>query len=122
MRVVITATAVLFLTAAAQTGRGAVTSLSAEPGNGTGMVRFNVNGQNPCGAVYLEFGDGTENVTYPIRELPWSVEREYAQTGNFRVRARGMGNCDGEAVSTARVNSVRPRPVAPPAQPPTPPL
>ena len=24
----------------------------------------------------LQFGDGTDNVTYPIRELPWSVERE----------------------------------------------
>jgi Ca2+-binding EF-hand superfamily protein len=115
MRVVVIATAVLCLTAAAQTGRGAVTSLSTEPGNGTGMVRFNVHGNNPCGAVHLEFGDGTENVTYPIRELPWSVEREYTQTGNFRVRARGMGNCDGEAVSSARVTSVRPQPVAPPA-------
>jgi len=120
MRVVITETAVLFLTAAAQTGRGAVTSLSTEPGNGTGMVRFSVNGQNPCGAVHLEFGDGTESVTYPIRQLPWSVEREYTQTGNFRVRARGMGNCDGEAASSARVTSVRPQPVAPPAAVPPP--
>jgi Ca2+-binding EF-hand superfamily protein len=118
MRVVLTATAVLFLTAAAQVPRGAVTSLSTEPGNGTGMVRFNVNGQNPCGAVHLEFGDGTENITYAIERLPWSVEREYTQTGQFRVRARGMGNCDGEAVSSARVTSVRPRPVAPPAPPP----
>jgi hypothetical protein len=117
MRVVITAAAVLVLTAAghAQSGRGAVTSLTTEPGVGTGMVRFIVRGQNPCGAVHLEFGDGTDNVTYPISELPWSVEREYHQTGEFRVRARGMGNCDGEAVSSARVNSVRPRPAAPPA-------
>ena len=122
MRVVATATAVIFLTAltaAAQTGRGAVTSLSTEPGVGTGMVRFIVRGQNPCGAVHLQFGDGTDNVTYPIRELPWSVEREYTRTGQFQVRAIGMGNCDGEAVSSARVTSVRPQPaVPPPAAPP----
>jgi hypothetical protein len=121
MRVLATATAVIFLTAsaqAAQTGRGAVTNLTTEPGVGTGMVRFIVRGQNPCGAVHLQFGDGTDNVTYPIRELPWSVEREYARTGQFQVRAIGMGNCDGEAVSSARVTSVRPQPVAPPAAPP----
>jgi len=109
--------AVLFLTAAAQSNRGTVTSVSTQPGSNTGMVRFNVRGQNPCGAVLLEFGDGTENVTYAIQELPWSVEREYFQTGEFRVRARGMGNCDGEAAATARVSSVRPRPVAPPPPP-----
>lgn len=114
MRVVATATAVIFLTAAAQTGRGAVTSLTTEPGVGTGMVRFIVRGQNPCGAVHLQFGDGTDNVTYPIRELPWSVEREYTRTGQFQVRAIGMGNCDGEAASSVRVTSVRPQPVAPP--------
>ncbi len=84
------------------------------------MVRFIVRGQNPCGAVHLEFGDGTENVTYPIRELPWSVEREYTRTGEFRVRALGMGNCDGEAVSSARVTSVRPQPAAPPPAAPPP--
>lgn len=119
MRVLATAMAVLFLTAAAQSGRGAVTSVSTEAGNGIGMVRFNVNGQNPCGAVHLEWGDGTENVTYPIERLPWSVEREYGKTGVFSVRALGMGNCDGVASSTARVTRVRPQPeTAPP--PPTP--
>ena len=84
MRVVAIATAVVFLTAAAQSGRGAVTSLTTEPGISTGMVRFIVRGQNPCGAVHLQFGDGTDNVTYPIRELPWSVEREYTRTGEFQ--------------------------------------
>ena len=120
MRVLATATAVLLLTASAfaQGGRGAVTNLTTATGSSTGMVRFNVSGQNPCGAVHLEFGDGTENVTYAIERLPWSVEREYAQTGQFSVRARGMGNCDGEASSTATVRSVRPRPATPPAAPP----
>ena len=59
MRVVAIASAVVFLTAAAQTGRGAVTSLTTEPGVGTGMVRSKTSAAIPdadnCAFILLYF-------------------------------------------------------------------
>jgi hypothetical protein len=101
-------------TASAQERRGVVERVVATTaGQPTGVVRFTVSGTNPCGAVHLEFGDGTPGVTYPIRELPASMEREYTTVGTFAVQARGMGNCDGSANGSVRVTSVRPQPPPP---------
>jgi hypothetical protein len=97
-------------------GRGAVTEVSATPTGDGGNVKFEVRGNNPCGAVFLDFGDGTPGITYPISQLPATMFKEYFQNGTFRVTARGMGNCDGSAPAEVRVTRARPQP-APPPQP-----
>ena len=86
----ITAAVMLTVTVAAQERRGVVTSVTARPTGDWGNVQFEVRGNNPCGAVFLDFGDGTSGVTYPISELPTTITREYHKTGEFRVSARGM--------------------------------
>lgn len=98
----------------AQERRGAVTGVTATPTGDWGTVRFTVRGNNPCGAVFIEFGDGKEGITYPISELPATVTREYYKTGRFNVSARGMGNCDGSAPGTVEVTRARPEPPPPP--------
>lgn len=122
MRLSVAVMGAVLLSAAvgAQERRGAITEVSAKPTGDWGNVQFVVRGTNPCGAVFLDFGDGTQGVTYPISELPATIVREYYQTGDFRVTARGMGNCDGSAPAGVRVNRARPQP-APPPQPATPP-
>ena len=97
-------------------GRGVVTEVSATPTGDMGNVKFEARGNNPCGAVFLDFGDGTQGVTYAITQLPATMIKEYFQTGTFRVTARGMGNCDGSATTEVRVTRARPQP-APPPQP-----
>jgi len=76
-------------------------------------ITFTARGSNPCGAVNLTFGDGAV-VTYPIRELPATIEYVFAKPGGYRVVARGMGNCDGEASVPVRVLAA-PRPPTAPA-------
>jgi len=120
---VLFATAVLLSIAsiaASQQSRGVVSNLTTEPDVAVGTVRFIVRGTNPCGAVRLNYGDGTSAVTHAIRELPFSYTYEYTRTGDFAVSAEGMGNCDGVATSRARVTLVRPQPPPPPPPPPTP--
>ena len=112
--------AVALAAVVAAQGRGVVTDVSATPTGDWGNVRFEVRGTNPCGAVFLDFGDGREGVTYPITQLPTTIIREYHNNGVFRVTARGMGNCDGSAPSEVRVTRARPAP-APPPQPAAPP-
>jgi len=65
-------------------------------------ITFTARGVNPCGAVNLTFGDGTV-VTYPISELPADIKYVFPKPGTYRVIARGMGNCDGEASVPVRV-------------------
>ena len=65
---------------------------TVEPGT---VVSFTASGTNPCGAVNLNFGDGTV-VTYPISQLPATIQHAFAGPGSYQVIARGMGNCDGE--------------------------
>lgn len=74
-------------------------------------ITATVTGINPCGAVLVDWGDGTA-VTHPIVELPTTHAHAYASAGRYRVTARGQGNCDGEAAAAVRID-------APPA-PPTP--
>jgi len=75
-------------------------------------VTFTARGSNPCGAVNLTFGDGTV-VTYPISELPATIKYVFAKPGTYRVVARGMGNCDGEASVPVRVLEASLPPTAP---------
>ena len=80
---------------------------------GTAVV-FTARGTNPCGAVNLTFGDGAV-VTYPISELPATIQYVFTKAGAYRVVARGMGNCDGEASVPVRVLEASLPPTAPAA-------
>jgi len=95
--------------------RGNTASIRATPDTSIGIMHFAVGGMNPCGAVNLDYGDGVA-VTYTIRELPVSQSHEYTRVGDYTVRARGVGNCDGTATTSVRITSVRPQPPPPPQQ------
>lgn len=104
------ATAVVLSLAFAPQQRGWVSSVTAAPdGNAgnAGTVQVTVRGNNPCGAVSVEFGDGTAATTHTIQQLPLVVPHEYTRTGDYRVRARGMGNCDGDVFTSVNVSRVR---------------
>jgi hypothetical protein len=88
-------------------------SLSAATAPAGTAVSATATGSNPCGAVHIDWGDGTA-ITYPITMLPVTQTHAYQAAGTFNVRAQGMGNCDGQA--TARITIT-----APPAPPPAPP-
>jgi len=77
-------------------------------------VEITVTGSNPCGAVRIDPGDGTERITHAITEVPTTVRYVYRKAGRFEVRAEGMGNCDGVAAAGIQVN---PAPAPPPAAP-----
>ena len=91
----------LSLPAAAQQ-RGSINDIAGAAAVAGGETVFTVSGRNPCGAVNLDYGDG-QAVTHPIRALPVTISHTYARAGNYQVRARGQGNCDGEASMTVRV-------------------
>ena len=92
--------------------RGVVSALTVSPQTTAagGDVTATATGTNPCGAVHIDWGDGTA-LTYAIVDIPVTQRHTYAKAGAYEVRARGMGNCDGQA--TARVQ-VTPAPA--PAQ------
>ena len=62
-------------------------------------VEIAIAGTNPCGAVRVDPGDGTERITHAITQVPTSVRHVYQKAGRFEVRAEGMGNCDGVAAT-----------------------
>ena len=87
--------------------QGSVTAVAASPADQYGAVQFTVRGANPCGAVEIDFGDGTRVATYPVRQLPVTVVHDYRRSGEFTVTARGTGYCGGHATSRLRVTNVR---------------
>jgi hypothetical protein len=93
--------------------RGVVSGIAIAPNPvDSGIaVKATVTGSNPCGAVHIEWGDGSaESRTFPITSLPTVQTHTYRTGGTFTVRARGMGNCDGEASTTVRVVQKDPPP------------
>src|SRR5262245_36165272 len=80
-------------------------------------VDITITGTNPCGAVRIDPGDGTERITHPISQVPTTVQYIYRKAGRFEVRAEGMGNCDGVAAASIEVN---PAPAPPPSPAPRP--
>jgi hypothetical protein len=116
---VVSSAIVLGIGLTAAQGRGVVKTVTASPTAETGKFQFTVTGDNPCGAVFINLGDGSEGVTYAIQRLPYTVLREFERVGKHRVTARGMGNCDGEVTTEVTVNEVRPRPASPSPQPPS---
>jgi hypothetical protein len=75
-------------------------------------VSVTASGSNPCGAAYIDYGDGTA-ITYAITGLPTTQSHAYQKPGTYAILARGMGNCDGEATTRIEVTG-QPAPPAPP--------
>ena len=96
-------------TAGAQPQRGVVNGLTVMPKSArTGTtINATATGVNPCGAVFIDWGDGTA-VTHAIVDLPSTQTHVYAQGGDYTVRARGMGNCDGDVTASVRIEGPAP--------------
>lgn len=118
MRILITA-AVLSSLALSPQARGSVSKVTTGAADATGTVQVTVEGTHPCGAVQLDYGDGSA-VTHAISGLPAAVSYEYTRVGQYVITAKGMGNCDGTATTNVRVNRVRRQADPPPPPPPTP--
>jgi hypothetical protein len=116
-------TAILTVPLAAQQ-RGVVTGVTVPktPAQAGVPVEITVTGTNPCGAVRVDPGDGTERITHPITQVPTAVRHVYQKAGRFEVRAEGMGNCDGVAATRIEVSPAPPPPpsATPPPAAPTP--
>jgi EF hand len=103
MRALAFMTALLFAApAAAQRGVVSGIRVSTERVSAGAPVTMSITGSNPCGAVLVDQGDGTA-VTHPIERVPTTIRYAYSQPGTYRITARGMGNCDGEAAATVTV-------------------
>ena len=116
-------TALLIVPVAAQQ-RGVVSGVAVPkaPAQAGVPVDITVTGRNPCGAVRIDPGDGTERITHAITQVPTTVRYVYRKAGRFEVRAEGMGNCDGVATAGIQVNPApaTPSPAAPPPAVPAP--
>ena len=100
-------TAALMLAAvplAAQQGTGVVSTVTATTGQ-NGDTVLTITGTNPCRAVQIDYGDGTQPVTHSIRSLPSAVTHAFPGNGVYQVRVRGVGVCGGEAVRSIRVGA-----------------
>jgi hypothetical protein len=89
--------------------RGAVSVATVSPRTaqvGT-PVSVSVGGKNPCGAVHIDWADGTA-LTYPIVDLTTTHKHTYEKAGTYRIVARGMGNCDGVTDVTVRIDPAPP--------------
>jgi PKD domain/EF hand len=103
MRALAFVAALLFATpVAAQRGVVSGLRMSTDHASTGNPVTMSISGSNPCGAVLIDQGDGT-SVTHPIERVPTTIHYTYTRPGTYQVRARGMGNCDGEAAATIRV-------------------
>lgn len=103
---------VLIAASAASASQGSVRGLTLSDTTveaGT-TVRATATGTSPCGAVHIDWGDGTI-ITYATETLPVTQTHAYAHGGTFNLRAQGMGNCTGEATARIVVNG---RPAPPP--------
>jgi hypothetical protein len=113
------AVALALALAGAGAPQGAVTEVSAEAPSGRTDVLVTVRGSNPCGAVTVDYGDGTK-ITHAIVDLPSTHAHQYTKPGQYRVTAGGNGNCGGNASTSINVrpSHVRARPDADPADAP----
>src|SRR2546428_5453688 len=67
-------------------------SVSPTPITVNQRVVVTVEGNNPCGAVGITYGDG-ETIVYPISALPLKQAHTYATPGQKTLSAQGHGNC-----------------------------
>jgi hypothetical protein len=116
MRQVLALAAAVLLTGAAAPQRGVVSGISVSPAKNENSqaVTAAVTGTNPCGAVHIDWGDGTA-ITYAIVDVPVSQRHTYDKAGSYTVVARGMGNCDGSAKASLQIDPA-PKPPEPRAR------
>ena len=95
---------VISLTGIGVAAAGTVTAVKAGAASAAAGVPVSVtaSGTNPCGAAYIDYGDGTA-ITYAITGLPTTQSHAYQKPGAFTIVARGMGNCDGEATTRIEI-------------------
>jgi len=119
MRLLLIATAAVSLLAdpQAQERRGSVSTIVLSPVDANGTVQFTVRGANPCGALEVDFGDGTRVATYPVRQLPVTFTHDYPRTGTFNATVRGAGYCGGSVTTVVRVPRVTSTPWSAPEPP-----
>jgi hypothetical protein len=119
MRAEIFAILALLIVPAAEPQRGIVSGVAIPRSQAqVGLpVDITITGTNPCGAVRINPGDGTDPITHPIEQVPATRQHVYRKPGRFEVRAEGMGNCDGVVATTIQVN---PAPAPPAPAPPAP--
>jgi hypothetical protein len=99
--------------------QGAITAVTVEAPAGQSEVVVTVRGNNPCGAVTVDYGDGTK-ITHALVALPTTFAHQYTKVGDYQVSAGGNGNCGGQVSTSIRVrpSHVRaPQPQAEPAKP-----
>lgn len=103
-----------FLIGSGLASAGTVTAVKASVASSPvgATVSVTASGTNPCGAAFIDYGDGTA-ITYAITGLPTTQTHAYQKPGSYAIVARGMGNCDGEA--TARIEVTGQVPPPPPA-------
>ena len=118
MRSEICAVIALLIVPAAEPQRGVVSgvAIARTPAQVGVPVDITVTGTNPCGAVRINPGDGTDPITHPLEQVPATRQHIYRNPGRFEIRAEGMGNCDGVVATTIQVNPAPAPP--PPATPP----
>jgi hypothetical protein len=122
MRNVIRLSCLLILvvaSAASAVPQGTVTALTIAPtpADVGATVRATATGSGElCGAVNIDWGDGTA-ITYATSRLPVTQTHVYKAGGTFTVRAQGMGNCGGEATTRIVVKGPPAQPAAPPDAP-----
>src|SRR5215471_16454943 len=111
-------TSAVLLAAPVRASAGTVQGVTAHPTSAAAghAVTVTVTGTNPCGAAYVNWGDGTA-ITYAITGLPTSQSHAYEKGGRYQLVARGMGNCDGEATASVEVTAPPPPPSPPPPHP-----
>ncbi|HEU4892258.1 MAG TPA: hypothetical protein VFT47_11960 [Vicinamibacterales bacterium] len=119
MRAEICAVIALLIVPAVEPQRGVVSGVAVArtPAQVGVPVDITVTGTNPCGAVRINPGDGTDPITHPLEQVPATRQHVYRKPGRFEIRAEGMGNCDGVVATTIQVNPA-PAPPPPPATPP----
>jgi Bacterial Ig domain len=85
-------------------GPSIVTSVVATPGVAAvgQTVTVTAYGTNPCGAINLQFGDGSGQY-FPIVQVPVTWTHTYATAGVKTITAAGMGNCSGQVSATVTI-------------------
>jgi len=95
--------------------QGQISSITLSPASpvvpGT-TVTVTVSGAGACGAIEINFGDGTDQ-TFAVSSVPFSQSHTYTHEGSFTITAKGQGNCGGQVTKSLVV--VVPLPPPPPA-------
>ena len=83
-------------------------TVSPNPGPAWQYATVTVTGTNPCGMLYLDFGDGNWWIA-PIDSLPFTTSHLWG-TGTYTVTAAGYASCGGVATTSATFTYGAPTP------------